>query len=216
MLHHASTIACLRCRKGERAAVNLPMVLHHLIVLLGILIYILSSICAPYGAVAFACMEFTNWFFVPYTMMCARSRAHGKRASRSLSLTSRRCPGARHPSAARSRAVDRRLRGRRASASLPCVTPRAGRSWMRRRARHTRWLASVSCFLSSRAESSFVRGKCVANAQALAATHAATSSSRHVSSPLPPPSAPCLVASAIRYICDIRYLPRGLRHPRSE
>ena len=48
---------------------NLPMVIHHLIVVFGILLYLFGSICAPYGAIAFACMEFTNWFFVPYTMM---------------------------------------------------------------------------------------------------------------------------------------------------
>jgi len=55
--------------KGERHAVNLPMVIHHVIVVAGILVYLLGNVCAPYGAIAFACMEFTNWFFVPYTMM---------------------------------------------------------------------------------------------------------------------------------------------------
>jgi len=54
---------------GERDAVNLPMVMHHVIVVLGILLYLLSSVCAPYGAIAFVCMEFTNWMFVPFTMM---------------------------------------------------------------------------------------------------------------------------------------------------
>lgn len=55
--------------KGERGAVSLPLVIHHLLAVLGILAYLLTSVCAVYGAVAFACMEFTNWFFVPYTMM---------------------------------------------------------------------------------------------------------------------------------------------------
>jgi uncharacterized membrane protein len=55
--------------KGERQAVKLELVIHHVLVVLGILTYLLTSVCAVYGAVAFACMEFTNWFFVPYTMM---------------------------------------------------------------------------------------------------------------------------------------------------
>ena len=58
------------CKK-ERHAVTTALVIHHLVVVVGILAYLLSSVCALYGAVAFACMEFTNCFFVPYTMMCA-------------------------------------------------------------------------------------------------------------------------------------------------
>jgi len=42
---------------------------HHLVVVAAALLYVLSCYCALYGAVAFACMEFTNWFFVPWTML---------------------------------------------------------------------------------------------------------------------------------------------------
>ena len=50
--------------KGERHATNLPLVIHHGVVWFGSLTYIIGRTCSLYGAVAFACMEFTNWFFI--------------------------------------------------------------------------------------------------------------------------------------------------------
>uniref|UniRef100_A0A7S2NSB1 TLC domain-containing protein n=1 Tax=Haptolina brevifila TaxID=156173 RepID=A0A7S2NSB1_9EUKA len=51
-------------RKHERHATNMSLVIHHHVVWLACLSYILGRTCGLYGAVAFACMEFTNWFFV--------------------------------------------------------------------------------------------------------------------------------------------------------
>ena len=45
--------------KGERQATNLSLVIHHAVVWIGALSYLLGRTCALYGAVAFACMEFT-------------------------------------------------------------------------------------------------------------------------------------------------------------
>ena len=47
----------------------MPMVLliHHGIVSLAAMLYVLSLLACFYGAVAFACMELSNWFFIPRT-----------------------------------------------------------------------------------------------------------------------------------------------------
>lgn len=45
--------------------VPLPMLAHHVMVVFGACIYVFSGVCAFYGALAFACMELTNLFFVP-------------------------------------------------------------------------------------------------------------------------------------------------------
>jgi len=50
--------------KGERVATNLSLAIHHGVVWVACLCYNLSRTCGLYGAVAFACMEFTNWFFI--------------------------------------------------------------------------------------------------------------------------------------------------------
>lgn len=42
-----------------------PMLVHHVMVVVGAGVYIVSGVCAFYGAVAFFCMELTNLFFVP-------------------------------------------------------------------------------------------------------------------------------------------------------
>ena len=47
--------------KGERVATNLSLAIHHGVVWVACLCYNLSRTCGLYGAVAFACMEFTNW-----------------------------------------------------------------------------------------------------------------------------------------------------------
>ena len=57
---------------GEREATNLALVVHHFIVYGGALTYVLGRTCALYGAVAFASMEFTNWFYIMHTLQ-ARS-----------------------------------------------------------------------------------------------------------------------------------------------
>ena len=49
----------------RRDAVPLPMLIHHIMVVCGALVYILGGVCALYGAVGFACMELTNLFFIP-------------------------------------------------------------------------------------------------------------------------------------------------------
>jgi len=46
-----------------------PLIVHHIAVVIGALIYIFTHVCAAYGAIAFICMEFTNWFFVPWIML---------------------------------------------------------------------------------------------------------------------------------------------------
>ena len=56
-------------RREHKGAIQPALVVHHLIVVAAALVYVLSCYCALYGAVAFACMEFTNWFFVPWTML---------------------------------------------------------------------------------------------------------------------------------------------------
>ena len=56
-------------RREHKGAIQPALVVHHLIVVTAALVYVLSCYCAVYGAVAFACMEFTNWFFVPWTML---------------------------------------------------------------------------------------------------------------------------------------------------
>ena len=53
----------------RRDVIEWPLVVHHVAVVLGALVYVLTACCALYGAVAFTCMEFTNWFFVPWTML---------------------------------------------------------------------------------------------------------------------------------------------------
>ena len=60
----------LCCERSKyRGVIQPTLVVHHLIVVAAALVYVLSCYCALYGAVAFACMEFTNWFFVPWTML---------------------------------------------------------------------------------------------------------------------------------------------------
>ena len=53
----------------RRDVIEWPLVIHHVAVVLGALVYVLTACCALYGAVAFTCMEFTNWFFVPWMML---------------------------------------------------------------------------------------------------------------------------------------------------
>lgn len=52
----------------EREVVPLAMLLHHCMVVTAALVYVLTTIASFYGAVAFACMELSNWFFIPRTM----------------------------------------------------------------------------------------------------------------------------------------------------
>ena len=56
-------------RSHHPDAIRPTLVVHHLIVVAAALVYVLSCHCALYGAVAFACMELTNCFFVPWTML---------------------------------------------------------------------------------------------------------------------------------------------------
>jgi len=53
------------CKLKRTDVVPKPMLLHHVLVICGALIYVLGGVCAFYGAVAFACMELTNLFFIP-------------------------------------------------------------------------------------------------------------------------------------------------------
>lgn len=55
----------LRYRERRRDVVPAGMFVHHLLVVFGALVYVLGGVCAFYGAVAFACMELTNLFFIP-------------------------------------------------------------------------------------------------------------------------------------------------------
>ena len=60
---------------GERHATNLALCIHHGIVWIAALSYLLARTCALYGAVAFAAMEFTNWFFIAHLLQqSARSK----------------------------------------------------------------------------------------------------------------------------------------------
>lgn len=60
------------CKK-ERGITNLPLCIHHPVVLIAALSYVLGRTSALYGAVCFICMEFNNW--------CAhRKSAHHTRA----------------------------------------------------------------------------------------------------------------------------------------
>lgn len=52
----------------KREVVQLGMVFHHACVMAGCLVYLLGLVCALFGAVAFACMEFTNCFFIPHIL----------------------------------------------------------------------------------------------------------------------------------------------------
>ena len=54
--------------KGERHATNLALCIHHAIVFVACLTYLIFRTCALYGAVAYAAMEFTNMFFVPHIL----------------------------------------------------------------------------------------------------------------------------------------------------
>jgi len=58
----------LYCVKGERHATNLPLCIHHAIVWIAALTYLIGRTAALYGAVAFAAMEFTNWFFIAHLL----------------------------------------------------------------------------------------------------------------------------------------------------
>ena len=57
--------AWLRFVRGEANSVPLPLFMHHLLVVVGALLYVVTNLAAFYGTVAFACMECSNWFFVP-------------------------------------------------------------------------------------------------------------------------------------------------------
>lgn len=54
--------------KGERHATNLPLCIHHAIVFIAAVTFLITRTCALYGAVAYAAMEFTNVFFVPHIL----------------------------------------------------------------------------------------------------------------------------------------------------
>ena len=55
----------LRCYERRTDVAPTPMLMHHCMVVIGALIYVLGGVCAFYGATAFACMELTNLFFIP-------------------------------------------------------------------------------------------------------------------------------------------------------
>jgi len=54
--------------KGERQVVPLALLVHHGLVVISALAYVISLLCAFYGAIGFACMELSNVFFIPRTM----------------------------------------------------------------------------------------------------------------------------------------------------
>jgi hypothetical protein len=56
-------------RSKHPGAIQPTLVVHHVIVVAGALVYVFTCACALYGSIAFACMEFTNWFFVPWMML---------------------------------------------------------------------------------------------------------------------------------------------------
>jgi len=58
----------LYCVKGERHATNLPLCIHHIIVWIAAITYLIARTSALYGAVGFAAMEFTNWFFIAHIL----------------------------------------------------------------------------------------------------------------------------------------------------
>ena len=60
--------AWLRFVRREHQVVPLSIFAHHLLVVAGALLYVVTSMAAFYGAVAFACMECSNWFFIPRTV----------------------------------------------------------------------------------------------------------------------------------------------------
>ena len=63
--------------EGERHATNLPLCIHHGVVWIAALTYLIGRTCATYGAVAFAAMEFTNWFFIAHILQqSVRSKMH--------------------------------------------------------------------------------------------------------------------------------------------
>lgn len=55
-------------RKGERHATNLALCIHHGIVFVACIVYLISRTCSLYGAVAYSSMEFTNMFFIPHIL----------------------------------------------------------------------------------------------------------------------------------------------------
>ena len=55
----------MRFRERRSDVAPLPMLVHHCMVVAGALVYVLGGVCAFYGAIAFACMELTNLFFIP-------------------------------------------------------------------------------------------------------------------------------------------------------
>ena len=57
--------ANLLFREKRKDAVPPAMMMHHVMVVCGALVYVLSGVCAFYGTVAFVCMELTNLFFIP-------------------------------------------------------------------------------------------------------------------------------------------------------
>lgn len=54
----------LRYCMKERQVAPLSMLLHHVMVVIAALIYVLGLVCALYGAVGFVCMELSNWFLI--------------------------------------------------------------------------------------------------------------------------------------------------------
>lgn len=54
--------------KGERHATTLPLCIHHAIVFIAAVTFLITRTCALYGAVAYAAMEFTNVFFIPHIL----------------------------------------------------------------------------------------------------------------------------------------------------
>ena len=49
----------------EVSVVPLGIFVHHLFVVAAALLYVVTNVAAFYGAIAFVCMEFSNWFFIP-------------------------------------------------------------------------------------------------------------------------------------------------------
>ncbi len=66
------------CSTGGKETQHLMLAIHHVTVLVAGFCYLIGHTCAFYGAAAYACMEFTNWFFVTHVMLhqarCGRRR----------------------------------------------------------------------------------------------------------------------------------------------
>ena len=55
--------------KKEYHVVPLGIFAHHLLVVAGALLYVVTNLAAFYGVVAFVCMECSNWFFIPRALV---------------------------------------------------------------------------------------------------------------------------------------------------